>query len=704
MIKRLLLLFILLNFLGIQSSFANSQLRIEPLPQHRISTLLITRFVDRYHYIHVPLNDQFSKKVFDEYLKTLDPNRNVFTQTDIDSFSKYKTELDDDLRRGDVTPAYVIYQRYTDEREQRAEFSLKRLKEPFNFTVKEDLDIDRDHASWPANSKAADDLWRKQVKNDILTLRLSGKSEKEIQKTLRKRYEQIKTRLTQIKSEDIYETFINAYLRSIDPHTAYFSPRTSENFDINMRLSLEGIGAVLQSKDEYTVVRSVVKGGPAELSHQLHSGDRIVGVGQGKKEIEDVVGWRLDDVVDKIRGPKGSVVKLSILPKDTGEGGVRKTVTLVRNKIKLEDQQVKKSVIDVPDGKKERKIGVIEIPTFYVDFAAMARGDKDYRSTTRDTLQLIKQLEADNVDGIVIDLRGNGGGSLAEAISLTGLFIKQGPVVQIKENNGEIKVDEDEDPSVAYSGPLAVLVDYSSASASEIFSGAIQDYHRGVVIGTRTFGKGTVQSIVDLNNYVKGGNGKLGKLKITMAQFFRVDGASTQHRGVVPDILYPTVIDSKEFGERSLENALPFAQVSPAHYSPSYRSLANLNSIRTEHEARIKKSIGFKFLLQQEELRKEAIETKELSLVEKDRKKELEKREEQRHVALNKFRKSIGLKTVSLAEDDKEEDTSDDNKKLADALRMVELKEAGSILIDLSHKPEQQAVTQEDSKTVGHPL
>ncbi|HFE37210.1 MAG TPA: tail-specific protease, partial [Gammaproteobacteria bacterium] len=625
-------------------------------------------------------------------------------------FSRFKWVLDDSLLKGDLNPAFIIFRKFNERRIERANFALRRLQKTFDFTLDESYLFDRSDAAWPKDEAELDEIWRRRVKNDYLTLLLTKKKEDEVKDTLTKRYKRLIKRSDQFKAEDAYEYFINAYLRSLEPHTAYFSPRTSENFNINMSLSLEGIGAALQTVDEHTVVKRVIKGGPADLSGLLHPEDKIIGVGQGTAgEVVDVVGWRLDDVVSKIRGPKDSVVQLHILPGDGGADAQDKYITIVRNKIKLEDQEVKKSMINVPDGEKSRKIGVIEIPTFYMDFAAAGRGEKDYSSTTRDTKRIIAELKAENVDGIVVDLRGNGGGSLVEAVSLTGLFIKSGPVVQIRKRSGEVQLDEDQDTSISYRGPLVVLVDRYSASASEIFAGAIQDYGRGTIVGEPTFGKGTVQTIIDLNGYTRRNVDTLGKLKITMAQFFRVNGDSTQHRGVVPDIIYPTAMESDEQGERSLDNALPWAHISAAQFVPAKHPLqASLDEVKARHEARVQADSGFNFLLAQAKLRKEVLTKKRISLLKSVREKERAKREKDRHERLNKFRASRGIAAVSLEEDVAEDGGAGDTNKsesLSKELQLISLREAAAILVDLTSVPDKHRLSENGvSKVVNNQL
>ena len=465
------------------------------------------------------------------------------------------------------------------------------------------------------------------------------------------------------------------------------SPSTSENFDISMRLSLEGIGAVLKDEDGYTVVQKTIIGGPAEQSDLLHSGDKIVGVGQGLEgEMMDIVGWRLQDVVEQIRGPKGSVVQLDVLAK--GEGSNRKTITLVRNKIKLEEQAAKSYVIDKLDGMEKYRIGVVEVPTFYRDFAAESRGEADYRSTTRDVRNLLVDLRKQHVDGIVIDLRENGGGSLSEATELTGLFIDSGPVVQIKDAFGKIEVEQDPDQSIAYEGPLAVLVDRNSASASEIFAGAIQDYKRGIVIGEPTFGKGTVQTLVDLGRFVPGRKKDLGRLRLTMAQFFRINGGSTQHRGVVPDIQFPTAKYSDEYGERSLENALPWAQIRPANFIT--KGKYTVSELMGSHLTRVKADAGFEMLVDQEKRFLELDKRTEVSLLEKQRRNEWQEREHERLLHKNRFRASQGL--TAIKDTDQKDSDDDPDEKETEATSRIELNEAARILMDSIRVAEPMAV------------
>jgi carboxyl-terminal processing protease len=655
--------------------------QLEPTLEHNQSTHVIVKVIDKYHYKNSKLDDEASEQILDRYLEALDPNRFFFLASDINAFSKYEESLDDYLKSGRVDPAFHIFRIYRMRVEEAVAHANKLLDKDFDFTIDESYQYDRTEAPWVQTRAELDEIWRKRVKNDFLTLRLTDKDDAEIRKTLKGRYERVMHRVEQFDANDVYQTFINAYTLNLEPHTSYMSPSTSENFDISMRLSLEGIGAVLRSEDEYTVVQKTVVGGPAQLSGQLHAGDRIVGVGQGLDgEIEDIIGWRLQDVVEKIRGPKGSVVRLSIIPKELDTGGKRSTITLVRNKIKLEEHAAKSSIIQGLEGMGDLKIGVIEVPTFYRDFAAEARGEQNFRSTTRDVRKLLTELKQESVDGVVIDLRENGGGSLTEATELTGLFIDKGPVVQIKDASGNVELETDTDETLAYGGPLAVLVDRNSASASEIFAGAIQDYHRGIIIGEPTFGKGTVQTLVDLNRFLPGKSKDLGRLRLTMAQFFRINGDSTQHRGVVPDIQFPTAAYTNDYGERSLDNALPWAEIKPAGYTP--KGNGTVTNLLQQHLSRIEKDPGFQMLVKEQEQLTEMEKRTEVTLLESRRKAEWDQREQERLQRKNRFRISQGLVALDAEQTDENKDEEEVDEAESKAANHIQLDEAARILVD----------------------
>ncbi len=653
---------------------------LNPTALQAESTEIIRHLLETYHYKEHELNDELSARILKNYLESLDSNRSFFLKSDIDTFTKnYRLQLDDYIDELDLTPAYEIFKIHRQRVQQRVSYALELLKQKHDFTVDEEFQFDRRETEWPSTIKELDETWRKRVKNDILNLQLSKKQTEDITDTLAKRYKRILDSTNQLNRNDIYQSFINAYTSAIEPHTAYFSPRISENFDISMRLSLEGIGAVLRSESDYTQIQRIIPGGPADLSELLKADDRIVGVGQGiDGEIVDVVGWRLDDVVDLIRGPKGTDLRLEVLPNESGLEGPAKIISLKRDEIKLEESAAKSNIIDMPNS--DTKIGVIELESFYVNFEAYAKGEKDYRSTTRDVRKLLKELETENISGLVIDLRGNGGGSLSESMSLTGLFIPEGPVVQTKDSNGRIDINKDPDPDIVYAGPLAVLVDRNSASASEIFAGAIQDYNRGIIIGEPTFGKGTVQNIVDLNQYSNKDKKNHGKLKTTIAQFFRISGGSNQHKGVVPDIIMPTAIDSDDHGERSYDNALPWDQVKPAKFTASYAPTERFAIAKQLHEERVKNEKVFQLLQQEIDLIKESSEKKTVTLMKTKRSEQRSELEETKKDLKNEFRIAQGLPPIDDENDDAKAESEDEEDPIESD---VILKETAKILNDL---------------------
>ncbi len=612
---------------------------LEPLDIHTQTSREIVSYLRFDHYQKYKFNDDLSRKVLDSYLEALDGSRLFFIAADIAEFEKYRDTLDDSLLRGDLTPAYKIYNRYQQRRSERLNYLLENLGNDlkgFDFDADESIETDRENVPWEKDSAALDRLWKKRLKDAVLSLKFTGKTQEEAIEKLKRRYNNQLNQLNQTKSEDVFQTYMNAVTQAYDPHTAYFSPRKSENFNINMSLSLEGIGALLQSEDEYTKIVRIIPAGPADKSKLLKAEDRIIGVGQGKDgEIVDVIGWRLDDVVDRIRGPKESIVRLEIIPADATDDHQTKIIELVRNTIKLEDQSAQKEVLEIEHNGRPHKVGIIKIPTFYIDFDALRRGDKNYKSTTSDVKRLLKELIDENVDGIVVDLRNNGGGSLREANELTGLFIKYGPTVQIQDARGRVEVLRDPDPRLVYDGPLAVLVNRLSASASEIFAGAIQDYRRGIIIGGQTFGKGTVQTLTPLNH---------GQLKITQAKFYRISGDSTQHRGIHPDILYPTMYDLDEVGESALENALPWDKIKSARYRPISRMTPANEILNRRHLMRVKKNPDYIYLLEQishlEKIRNDSV----IPLLEEKREKERKEIERWQLETENKRRIAKGEK------------------------------------------------------------
>jgi carboxyl-terminal processing protease len=561
---------------------------------------LSARFLTRFHYDAQPLDDAMSARVYAAYFKLLDSEKVFFTQGDMAKFEPLKTKLDDAIWNQDLNAPFSIFNVYVQRAVERMGYARELLKKGFDFSANDSYTFDRKNASWPKDQAELDDLWRKRTMNDWLRLKLAGKPDAEIRKTLDKRYASYIDRVKQLDGEDAFQTFMTAYSNTTDPHTDYLGPRDAENFDIQMRLSLEGIGAQLQSRDDYTMIFTLIPGGPAIKSGKFKPGDRIVAVGQGDNgPLVDVVGWRIDDVTNLIRGKKGTTVRLEVLPADAGQDGKHELVTLVRDKISLEDAAASKKVIDIKDGDVIRKIGVIELPSFYSDFGARSEGDKDYKSATRDVAKLLGELKQAGVEGVVVDLRNNGGGSLDEADSLTGLFIDKGPVVQVRKANGEIEAQGDDAAGMAWSGPLAVMVNRGSASASEIFAAAIQDYHRGLIVGEPTFGKGTVQNLVQLDRYGNSDSEKpqFGELKMTIAEFFRINGGSTQLKGVTPDIQYPKNGDEKDFGESTYDNALPWTQIPPAAYQPVASLNAYLPQLQQLHDGRAASSPAWKLML-----------------------------------------------------------------------------------------------------------
>ncbi len=651
------------------------------------TTKLINYLIEKSHYRKIPLDDEFSAAVLKAYIAQLDPSRSFFLAEDIEQFERLKYEVDDFIKQGNIELAYSIFEIYRARVNNQIEFALQRLNEPFDFTIDEQFMLDRDDAQWLSSQQALNDYWRKRIKNDILNLRLSNKDEAEIKTTLSKRYTHIARRVRQFKSENVFQSFINAYVGTIEPHTSYYSPRGAENFKIHMRLSLEGIGAVLQTENEHTLVRRIIPGGPADLSGELKSDDRIIGVGQEDGEILDVIGWRLDDVVELIRGPKETIVNLEILPGENGLDGESEVVTIVRDKIKLEEQAANKRIIELPNSETPIKVGVIDLPSFYSDFDGRNVNDPDYRSTTRDIRKLLSELDEDQVEGLIIDLRGNGGGALSEAISLTGLFIKKGPVVQVQNSNGRTQVDKDPDPEIIYDGPLVVLVDKYSASASEIFAGAIQDYNRGLIIGEPTFGKGTVQNLVSLNRFVNTDE-DLGQLKVTIAQFFRINGDSTQHRGVIPDISWHTSVYDENSGERAFENAIPWRHIDEVSYTPFDPNIYStaIQQANDQHLQRVENNPQFIYALGANQINKRNRELTTISLSELERKKSRESRNMERLELENARRNALGKSTFNsiemleeiTADEDKRQDELDQRDATPDAF----LLESVQILVD----------------------
>ncbi len=631
--KRFVLLMAFCLVVAVQA-FSNTatDTTLQEKPVYGKQAKVISLLLANYHFQKLELNDSLSSAIFEAYLKALDNNRSFFLASDIASFEKYRNQIDNLTATENVSPAFVIYRVFRKRFQERMNFVMTKLiDQEFDFTQDEYYDYDREKSPWPKSQQELNDIWTKSIKNQALSLKLSGKKPEEISKVIRERFDRYIKSMNQTTSDDVFEIYMNAIAESYDPHTNYLSPRATDLFKQDMNQSLEGIGARLQPDGDYTKVNEVLPGGPAEKSNLIHANDRIIGVGQGATgEIVDVVGWRLDDVVKLIKGPKGTQVRLQILPAATGINGPPVLISIIRDKVKLEDTKPKKQIVETTQNGKKLKLGTIIIPTFSMNFEEYQKGDPNYNSTTRDVKRLLTELQAEGVDGIVLDLRNNGGGSLMEAISLTGLFIKNGPVVQVRSSTSRTaEVLTDDDPSIAYNGPLVVLTNRFSASASEIFAGAIQDYHRGVIVGESTYGKGTVQSVVPLDKYVQ--EEGVGSLKVTLQKFYRATGSSTQHKGVIPDVKLPSALNPEQFGESSNPNALPWDEIKSALYqrTPMVDDKV-LTGLNRSYRERLKSDPYLnKFVNETNEARRN-IEQKRVSLNEATRKKEMEEAEQRK--------------------------------------------------------------------------
>ena len=634
---------------------------IEYTEQQRDTAVEMVAKLQERHYAKLPYGDELSSQHLDNYVNSLDNGKMFFTAVDLADFEQYRSVMDDQLQEGKLDAGFTIFNRYHQRVQDRLNHVSDTLPETvaaMDFTIDESFPLDMEDRQWAKDQAELDDRWRKQLKNQVLSLKIADKDEDEIVPTLQKRYDRQLQSVTKYNSQDVFQIYANALTELYDPHTNYLSPRSTENFNINMSLSLEGIGAVLQMEDEYTKVSSLVAKGPADKEGELRPSDRIVSVGQGVDgALEDIIGWRLDEVVQLIRGPKDTTVRLEVIPAKSKSTDERKVITIVRNKVKLEEQSAQKKMLEIPAGDEIIKIGVIDIPAFYIDFDAMRRGEKDYKSTTRDVKKLLQELEVDGVDGIIIDLRNNGGGSLQEANELTGLFIEYGPTVQIRHSSRRVWRDGKRLKSPYYEGPLVVLVNRLSASASEIFAGAMQDYERAIIVGDSSFGKGTVQTLVPLTE---------GQLKITESKFYRISGESTQHRGVIPDVEFPSIYDTTEIGESALDHALRWDQISPVRHINYDDFSSVLPDIQTQFLERSAHNPDFIFLEDQIEMAQAAREMTALPLNEKSR---IALRDIQKEKALsieNKRRKAKGEELLTSLQDDegKDEDSHSDDPDL----------------------------------------
>jgi len=653
--------------------------QLKPEHEHASIVKSIVYKLKYHHYEKVKLDDDLSKIIFDTFLSDLDPSRLYFLKSDIDMFSPYRMQIDNMMKKSDLTLAFKIFNQYQQRVIERMIFTLNYIEndaKKIDFTKDEYFETDREEANWPISTGQQNELWRKRLKNEMLNLVLSGKKMEDIRPLLLKRYRSQLNRASQTNSEDAFRIYMNAMTQVYDPHTQYFSPSASENFNIQMSLSLEGIGAVLQRENEFTKVLRLVPAGPADKAGELQPGDRIVGVGQGSEDdIVDVIGWRLDEVVHLIRGPKGTDVYLRIIPASATDDQTTNVIKITRDKVKLEEQAAHKKVVPVKRDEKTYFVGVIDIPTFYLDFKAYHGGESDYKSTSRDVNRLIEELEKEHISGIIIDLRDNGGGALQEANALTGHFIRKGPIVQVRESNGRVTRYFDRHSDIVYGGPLLVMMNRMSASASEIFSGAIQDYHRGLIVGTQSFGKGTVQSLLDLQQ---------GQLKITHAKFYRISGKSTQYQGILPDISFPPIYNPEKIGESTLPYAMKCDSITPADYSKYDIKPQTIVKLQKKHEMRIKDNVEFEYLKANLKFREEQQEKTRISLSKAKRKKERDTIDKWKLSWENKKRVAKGLKPLKELEtnDDEDLESSENEKDKDDDEIDAILRESSQILVD----------------------
>ena len=668
MFKKLYLLLVLATALACNASPSKPIKKggpgdLQPDEQQSVVCMQVAALISNYNYKKVTLNDSVSAIIYDRYIKKLDENHNYLLASDIKDFDQFKTVLDDDIKTGNLANVFYIFNVFQKRYKEYVNFSVAELNKDFDFNKNETFTYDREKLPWASSESEIHEQWAQRVKYDLLNLKLTGKSLAANKETLKKRYTNILSQSNKLSSQDVFQAFMDSFTEAIDPHTNYFNPSNAANFNIDMSRSLEGIGATLATENEYVTIKNVVPGGPADKSKLVNVDDRIIAVAQGKTgEFQDVVGWRIDNAIALIRGTKGTIVRLQLLPKGNAANSKPKTIELVREKIILKDISAKKEIRTYNNNGKTVKIGVISIPAFYLDFADYKAGNPDYKSTTRDVRLILDTLKRENVDGVVIDLRQNGGGSLMEAIELTGLFIKTGPVVQVRDARNQVEVDKDDDPAIAYAGPMAVLVDRFSASASEIFSGAIQDYGRGLVLGTQTYGKGSVQNAIDLDKVINptlrdkilslagksktvatGSQNKFGQLNLTIAKFYRISGSSTQHKGVLPDIDFPSVIPLDKYGEDTEPSAMPFDVIAKSDYTKTGDFTSVLPELKKLHEQRMNSSVSYKYLLEDiSEINKRDAE-KSITLNEQQLKQQRDAEEQKAFERTNLRRVALGL-------------------------------------------------------------
>lgn len=655
---------------------------LAPTERHHRISMLVTEVIEKSHYRGARIDDLLSAEILDHYIDVLDNNKFYFLHGDIRRFQRYRHSVDDMVHGGDLTPIFEIFETYRERAAAQLEHAIALLEEEPDFTVDEAFVFEREDALWAPTQEALDEIWRQRVKNDALNEILSDETWEEARETLAKRYQRILTRFEQITADDVFESFMNAYAHTLDPHSSYLSPRNSEEYRIQMSLSYFGIGASLRMEDDYVTVMDIIPGGPAAIDGSLEPTDRIIAVGEGTDgELVDVIGWRLDDVVERIRGPAGTTVRLRILSKDAMPGSGEEVLALVRDKVKLEEQAAKSEIVEVPRDGRVWSVGVLRIPSFYRDYEAQRNGEKDFKSTTRDVRRLIAELEAEGIDGLVVDLRNNGGGHLSEATALSGLFIDRGPVVQLRDSSGRLNVLPDPEPRIAYDGPLVVLVNRLSASASEIFAAAIQDYERGVVVGQQTFGKGSVQNLYPLDRFVRrSADPGMGQLTLTIGKYYRVTGDSTQHRGVSPDIALPSRIDAAELGESTRDTALPWDQIPATRYRAGKELDPKIAVLADNFAERIKGDPDHEYLLQDIEAARETRRRRSVSLNLETRREEREQLRAERLARENARRIAHGLEPLASLEALEELEENEE----ADTPERVLLREAAGIAADMA--------------------
>jgi len=691
MLKRILLVTFTAAILACQAAPKPQRLvegipNIKPDEQQSLVCKEIVALIENYNYKKLTLNDSISSLILDKYVKALDPYRSYFLASDIKDFEQFRTTLDDQFRAGDLSAPFYIFNVYSKRYNETLDYAIAHIKDKYDFNQNDTYVFDREKMPWVTSTTELNDIWKKRVKYELINLSIAGTADTKNVETLTKRYQNLKSQSSKLNNQDVFQTIMDAFTETIDPHTNYFNPTNAQQFNEEMARSFEGIGARLKLENDVLKIDEVIPGGPAFKSKLLNAGDRIIGVAQATGDFEDIIGWRIESSVAKIKGPKGTKVRLKIIPVGHEMSSKPVIIELLRDKIVMEDQSAKKEVKTIQSNGKPYKIGIITVPGFYADFKAANAGDPNYKSTTRDVRLLIDTLKTkDKVDAIVMDLRANGGGSLVEAIDLTGLFIDRGPVVQVKDLKGNVEVSEDERSGVAWDGPFGVMVDRLSASASEIFSGAIQDYGRGIIVGTQTYGKGTVQSSIDLNKLVnpsilqrlaalvqKGPNGsglaikggkdatpQLGQINLTMAKFYRVNGSSTQHKGVMPDIVLPSFYPMDKIGEDTEASALPWDEVQRSNFV----AVADLSGIKPElvklHDERMAKSLDYKSLIQDiEDMKKRDTETS-VTLNENKLKAERDSLEAKNLDKINKLRASRGLPAVKKGDKIKKDENFD---------------------------------------------